>query len=35
VYDMCKAVDRTMTITNVRLIHKSGGKSGAWNLEET
>ncbi|MBS35090.1 MAG: cyclic pyranopterin monophosphate synthase MoaC [Thiotrichales bacterium] len=31
VYDMCKAVDRGMTITNVGLAHKSGGKSGAWN----
>jgi len=34
VYDMCKAVDRGMTITGVRLVHKSGGKSGEWNLEE-
>lgn len=33
VYDMCKAVDRGMTITDVRLVHKSGGKSGQWNLE--
>ena len=31
VYDMCKAVDRGMQITNVRLVHKSGGKSGEWN----
>lgn len=31
VYDMCKAVDRAMTIEAVRLIHKSGGKSGAWD----
>jgi len=30
VYDMCKAVDRGMTIGNVRLVHKSGGKSGTW-----
>jgi cyclic pyranopterin phosphate synthase len=30
VYDMCKAVDRGMTITGVRLIHKSGGKSGTY-----
>ncbi len=30
VYDMCKAVDRGMTLTNVRLIEKSGGKSGTW-----
>jgi cyclic pyranopterin phosphate synthase len=34
VYDMCKAVDRAMVITGVRLVHKSGGKSGEWNLEE-
>ena len=31
IYDMCKAVDRGMVISNVRLIHKSGGKSGQWN----
>ena len=31
VYDMCKAVDRGMRITGVRLLHKSGGKSGEWN----
>jgi cyclic pyranopterin phosphate synthase len=30
VYDMCKAVDRGMTITNIRLTHKSGGKSGTF-----
>jgi cyclic pyranopterin phosphate synthase len=28
VYDMCKAVDRGMTISEVELLHKSGGKSG-------
>ena len=28
VYDMCKAVDRGMRITDVRLTHKAGGKSG-------
>jgi cyclic pyranopterin phosphate synthase len=28
VYDMCKAVDRGMVIGNIRLTHKSGGKSG-------
>jgi cyclic pyranopterin phosphate synthase len=27
-YDMCKAVDRAMVIENVRLLEKSGGKSG-------
>jgi cyclic pyranopterin phosphate synthase len=30
VYDMCKAVDRAMTIGDVRLIHKAGGKSGTF-----
>ncbi len=30
VYDMCKAVDRGMRITEVRLLHKSGGKSGIY-----
>ena len=34
VYDMCKAVDRGMCITGVRLVHKSGGKSGEWNRGE-
>ena len=30
VYDMCKAVDRGMTIEGIRLIEKSGGRSGDW-----
>lgn len=30
VYDMCKAVDRAMRITEIRLVHKSGGKSGIY-----
>ncbi len=30
VYDMCKAVDRGMRIEGIRLLEKSGGKSGAW-----
>jgi len=30
VYDMCKAVDRGMTITDVKLLEKHGGKSGSW-----
>jgi indole-3-glycerol phosphate synthase len=30
IYDMCKAVDRGMVVTNLRLLHKSGGKSGSW-----
>jgi cyclic pyranopterin phosphate synthase len=31
-YDMCKAVDRGMTISNVRLLEKSGGRSGHWTV---
>ncbi|HEY8120052.1 MAG TPA: cyclic pyranopterin monophosphate synthase MoaC [Myxococcota bacterium] len=30
IYDMCKAMDRGMSVTDVRLVAKSGGKSGAW-----
>jgi len=33
VYDMCKAVDRGMSIAEVCLVRKSGGKSGAWDRE--
>jgi cyclic pyranopterin phosphate synthase len=33
IYDMCKAVDRGMRIENIRLIRKSGGKSGTIELE--
>ena len=33
VYDMCKAVDRGMRITEVRLRHKSGGKSGTYTAD--
>ena len=33
VYDMCKAVDRGMEISNLRLLKKSGGKSGDWNAD--
>ena len=32
-YDMCKAVDRGMKITNLRLVEKSGGKSGLFTAE--
>jgi cyclic pyranopterin phosphate synthase len=31
IYDMCKAVDRGMQLCDVRLIHKSGGKSGNYD----
>jgi len=30
VYDMCKAVDRGMVMTNIRVMEKHGGKSGDW-----
>jgi cyclic pyranopterin phosphate synthase len=33
VYDMCKAVDRGMIITDLRLLHKSGGKSGTYEAK--
>jgi cyclic pyranopterin phosphate synthase len=32
IYDMCKAVDQGMTITDVGLAEKHGGKSGSWVL---
>lgn len=31
VYDMCKAVDKSMVIGNVELIYKTGGKSGVYD----
>ncbi len=34
VYDMCKAVDRSMQITDVHLVHKEGGKSGEYWADE-
>ena len=30
IYDMCKAVDKGIKITNIRLLEKVGGKSGQW-----
>ncbi len=30
IYDMCKSMDRAMTISGIRLLEKSGGKSGTW-----
>ena len=33
IYDMCKAVDKSMVITDIMLMHKSGGKSGEFNRE--
>lgn len=35
IYDMLKAVDRGMTMTNIGLLEKAGGKSGHWLRDET
>ncbi len=34
VYDMCKAIDRAMVISEIRLEEKRGGKSGTWRREQ-
>lgn len=34
VYDMCKAIDKEMTLSEIRVIEKSGGKSGHYQWEE-
>jgi cyclic pyranopterin monophosphate synthase len=31
IYDMAKAIDKAMVLSDVRLLSKSGGKSGDWN----
>ncbi|MBW3628265.1 MAG: cyclic pyranopterin monophosphate synthase MoaC [Gemmatimonadetes bacterium] len=33
IYDMCKALDRTMELGRIRLLHKEGGRSGTWTAE--
>lgn len=33
IYDMVKAIEKTMIIDNIRLIEKQGGKSGDWRVE--
>lgn len=35
IYDMCKAIDKGMVITGIRLLEKSGGKSGLYRAEQT
>ncbi len=35
IYDMTKAVDRTLHLTNIRLARKTGGQSGDWQSEDT
>jgi cyclic pyranopterin phosphate synthase len=34
IYDMCKAVDRGMVMRDIKLLEKSGGKSGTWVAEK-
>ena len=34
IYDMCKAMDRSMELTDIRLVHKEGGKSGVYDREQ-
>jgi len=34
IYDMCKAVDKGMVISDVMLLEKSGGKSGHWKRNQ-
>jgi cyclic pyranopterin phosphate synthase len=33
IYDMCKAVDRGMVMSDIRVMEKQGGKSGHWKVE--
>jgi cyclic pyranopterin phosphate synthase len=35
IYDMVKAVDRSMVIGEIRLVHKAGGKTGEWRRADT
>jgi len=34
IYDMCKAVDKGMVISGVRLLEKQGGRSGHWHADQ-
>jgi hypothetical protein len=34
IYDMCKAVDKRMEISGIRLLHKEGGKSGVFDADD-
>ena len=34
IYDMCKAVDRGMVMSDIKLLEKSGGKSGEWKYDK-
>ena len=34
IYDLCKAIDKSMEISDIRLLHKEGGKSGVYDYEK-
>ena len=34
IYDMCKAIDKSMEVSDIRLLHKEGGKSGVYDYEK-
>ena len=34
IYDMCKAIDKRMVMTDIHLVEKKGGKSGGFYFEE-
>jgi cyclic pyranopterin phosphate synthase len=34
IYDMCKAIDKFMVISDIHLVHKRGGKSGEFNFSD-
>lgn len=34
IYDMCKAIDKSMEISDIRLLHKEGGKSGVYDYKK-
>ena len=34
IYDMCKAIDKSMELSDIRLLHKEGGKSGVYDYEK-
>ena len=34
IYDMCKAIDKSITIEEIKLVEKTGGKSGNWKRSD-
>ena len=35
IYDMAKAIDRAMVLTDIKLVEKSGGRSGEWRRDKS